>query len=313
MQKSDNEIFELLKLKIAERMRQSYPGKNPDMGEWKGQDIVDFQEELLSKVNTRISEKWFYSHIKTRSAALPRIDALNLLSKYAGYGNWDDFRFKQLPVGSLPKDSVKSANIYFILIPGLMLIILTIFYFSFKIISTRNYKLVFIDELSQQAITNNIIEVSLLREGGSPTDYLCKSDGTLSLSTDKSIVSMVVKSPNYQTDTITIVLDKVSRKEIIALKPDNFSRMLDYFSTVKVKDWQKQRNSLSESISDSAVIYEVFDDGERKMDTLNKWEFINKLTLLSGGHRDIQILEKKYNGEKISIILFKQTEAIRKK
>ncbi len=308
MQKSDIEIFELLKLRIVERMRLIYPGKNPDIGEWKGQDIVDFQEELLNKVNARISEKWFYSHFKNQSASLPRIDTLNLLSKFAGYGNWDDFRFKQLPVGSIPKDSAKNANIYFVMIPALMLLILTIFYFAFKIVTTRDYKFVFVDEHTQKTIINDIINVSVLKEGGSPTDYLCKSDGTLTLSTDKSIVSFVVKSPNYQTDTITIVLDKVNRKEIVALKPDKFSLMLDYFMTVNVKDWKKERNSLDVSISDEALICEVFDSPITRMDTIKKWEFIQRLARITGIHRDIRIIEKRSDGEKITYILFQEVD-----
>ncbi len=75
-------------------MQQSYPGINPVISEWKGQEIVDFQEELLQKVNARISEKWFYSHMKSEKSILPRIDILNLLSSYVGYANWNEFRFK---------------------------------------------------------------------------------------------------------------------------------------------------------------------------------------------------------------------------
>ena len=33
-------------------------------------------------VNGRISEKWFYTHIKSNSGKLPRIDMLNILSEY---------------------------------------------------------------------------------------------------------------------------------------------------------------------------------------------------------------------------------------
>ena len=64
MQNQDIQIFGLLKQKIAARMQQSFPGINPSISEWKGQEIVDFQEELLHKVNAHISEKWFYTHIK---------------------------------------------------------------------------------------------------------------------------------------------------------------------------------------------------------------------------------------------------------
>ena len=52
-------------------MQQSYPGINPVISEWKGQEITDFQEELLNKANAHISEKWFYNHIKKKMKHYP--------------------------------------------------------------------------------------------------------------------------------------------------------------------------------------------------------------------------------------------------
>jgi hypothetical protein len=86
--------FELLKQKIVVEMQRTYPGINPVISEWRSQEITDFQEELRHKVNAHISEKWFYNHFKKESLALPRIDMLNLLSRYTGYLNWDDFHYR---------------------------------------------------------------------------------------------------------------------------------------------------------------------------------------------------------------------------
>lgn len=91
MQHKENTEFDLLKRKIVETMQQSFPGISSSISEWKGQDIVNFQEELLLKVNAHISEKWFYTHMKADRGKLPRIDVLNLLSKYVGYADWNDF------------------------------------------------------------------------------------------------------------------------------------------------------------------------------------------------------------------------------
>lgn len=77
-------------------MMQSYPGIDSEISNWKGQEITDFQEDLLRKVNGQLSEKWFYTHMKGESESLPRIDVLNILSQYAGYSNWQDFRHKKL-------------------------------------------------------------------------------------------------------------------------------------------------------------------------------------------------------------------------
>jgi len=304
----DSQIFELLKQKIVERMLQSYPGINPSISDWKGQEIVDFQEELLQKVNAHISEKWFYSHIKTAKDTLPRIDILNLLSKFAGYANWDDFRFKNTS-REITVNPTKKANRYFIYIPLLVLLILGILFILFKMVSTRDYKFRFYDADTKEPVTNNIIEVNVLLEGESPVSYLCGPDGSFILKTEKVNVHFVVKSPLYQTDTIIRILDKFNRDEIVQIRPNNYVMMIQYFSTMNVKDWQKRRDQLNLVIADSAMIYQVFAKESIGVELFNKWEFINKLTLPSTGLKDIEILDTKYQGDKITLIRFRQKEA----
>jgi len=304
----DIQAFNLLKQKIAEQMRETYPGINPAISEWKGQEISDFQEELLQKVNAHISEKWFYSHVKSGKDTLPRIDILNLLSKYAGYANWDDFRFKNTNRENTA-DPLKKANRYFIYVPLLVLGILGIMFFLFKIASTKDYKFRFYDADTREPVANNIIEVNVLLEGESPVSYLCGPDGSFILKTDKINVQFVVKSPYYLIDTITRILDKFHREEIVQLRPNNYAMMIQYFSTMNVKDWQKRRDQLNLMIADSAMIFQVFDREAVGVDLYNKWEFINKLTLPSTGLKDIEILDTHYQGDKITLIRFKQKEA----
>ncbi len=308
MQNKDIHIFGLLKQKIVARMQQSFPGINPSISEWKGQDITNFQEELLQKVNAHISEKWFYTHIKSEKPTLPRIDILNLLSKYIGYSNWDDFKFKNsnLELINVP---TKNANRYFYYIPLLVVLILGIFFVLFKLFSTRDYVFRFYDADTKEPIINNIIEVTLLREGESPVNYLCRLDGSFSLKTDKTRVHFIVKTPYYQTDTIIRNLDKFNRNETIKLHPNNYALMIHYFSSMNVKDWQKRRNQLDQMISDSAMIYQVFDKGTTGLELYNKWEFINKMTLPAKSLKDIEILDTKYQGKKISLIRFRQKES----
>jgi hypothetical protein len=305
VQNTDIQIFGILKQKLAAQMQQSFPGINPSIAEWKGQDIIDFQEELLLKVNAHISEKWFYTHIKSENSTLPRIDILNLLSKYAGYSNWADFKFKHSgqDVISVP---VKKANRYFYYIPLLVVLIMSVFFVIFKVFSTRDYIFRFYDADTKEPIINTIIEISLIREGESPVNYLCRPDGTFILKTDMTRVHFVVKTPYYQTDTIIRTLDKFNRNETIRLHPNNYALMIHYFSSMNVKDWQKRRNQLDQMISDSAMIYQVFDKGTVGLELYNKWEFIDKLTLPLKSLKDIEILDTKYQGNKISIIRFRQ-------
>jgi len=304
----DIQTFELLKQKIVERMQQSYPGINPSISEWKGQEIVDFQEELLQKVNAHISEKWFYNHVKSAKVTLPRIDILNLLSKYVGYANWDDFKFQNIS-REIAIDPAKRANRYFIYVPLLVLIMLGIMFFLFKMVSTKDYKFRFYDADTKEPVKNNIIEVNVILEDESPVSYLCGPDGSFILKTDKVNVHFVVKSPLYQTDTIIRILDKFNRSEIVQLHPNNYAMMIQYFSTMNVKDWQKRRDQLNLMISDSAMIYQVFEKESVGVELFNKWEFINKLTLPSTGLKDIEILDTKYQGDKILLIRFRQKEA----
>jgi hypothetical protein len=309
LKSKDIQVFDQLKLKIAARMQESYPGINPSISEWKGQEIVDFQEELLSKVNAHISEKWFYTHIKTATEKLPRIDILNLLSKYAGYANWDDFRYKNTSRTIPVADHIKRANRYFIYIPVLVFIVLGIMFLLFKMVSTKDYKFRFYDSDTREPVTNNIIEVNVLKEGESPVSYLCGPDGSFILKTDKINVRFVVKSPYYQTDTILRILDKFHRDELVQLRPNNYAMMIQYFSTMNVKDWQKRRDQLNLMIADSAMIYQVFDKEAVGVELYNKMEFINKMTLPSTGLKDIEILDTRYQGDKITLIRFKQKEA----
>ena len=118
MSRNDKAYFEELKKKIVAMMQQSYPGINPSISEWRGQEITDFQEELLRKANAHISEKWFYNHMKSVSRTLPRIDVLNLLCKYAGYANWDDFVFKNQDLISAAQSENTSADAVTKLMPS---------------------------------------------------------------------------------------------------------------------------------------------------------------------------------------------------
>jgi hypothetical protein len=305
---TDPQTFEILKQKIVESMQQTYPGINPSITEWKGQEIVDFQEELLAKVNAHISEKWFYNHMKSENRSLPRIDMLNLLSRYVGYANWDDFKYEH---ADHAKVAVKSGNPnrYFIYIPVLVLVVMGILFLLFKLFSNREYTFRFYDADTAEPITNTFIDVSVLLEGESPVSHLCRPDGSFTLKTDKTHIRFIVKSPYYQTDTINRLLDKFNRDETVKLRPDNYALMIHYFSSMNVKDWQKRRNQLNRMIADSAMIFQVFGREAIGVELYSKWEFINKLTLPSTGLKNIEIVDTRYEGDKISLIRFRQKEA----
>jgi hypothetical protein len=300
--------FELLKKKIVTTMQQSYPGINPTISDWKGQEITDFQEELLSKVNAHISEKWFYNHIKAENKSMPRIDVLNLLCKYAGFVNWDDFVFKNSdPVN--PGNSIPKANRYFIIIPLIVLIIAAILFVLFKLLSTREYKLSFYDAYTREVISGSPIEIQLLSGKESPVNYLTDTSGCLMLKTDKRVLRIVISAPYYKSDTITRILKSFERDQSISLQPNDYALIIHYFSQMKVDDWQKRRKSLNEMIDENAMIYQVLYEGNGPgMELFNKSEFIDRLTLPAGSLKDLEILDTKYKNDKIMVLRFRINE-----
>lgn len=290
-------------------MQQSYPGINPAIAEWKGQEIVDFQEELLIKVNAHISEKWFYNHFKTEKANLPRIDILNLLSRYADYANWDDFRFKHSTTSQV-LGKVMVANRYFIYVPAATLLILGVLFILFRFLSSREYRFSFYDADTAEPITNCIINVNVLSDNESPVSYLCQNDGSFTLKTSQAGIRFIVESPYYHTDTIVRTLNKFNTNETVKLRPDYYALMIKYFSGSRVDDWQKRRDQLNLIISDSAMIYQVHKSSEPLgVELYNKWEFIDKLSLPSSGLRAIEIFDTRYDDDKICLIRFRQKEA----
>lgn len=85
--------FEQLKCEIQARYLENHIPSDENIANWKGIDIIYFQEDLRKQSKANISEKSFYTYFKASPALkLPRIDILNLLSIYAGYISWYDFK-----------------------------------------------------------------------------------------------------------------------------------------------------------------------------------------------------------------------------
>lgn len=307
MYRKENTDFDSLKKKIVATMQQSFPGISSSISEWKGQDIVNFQEELLQKVNAHISEKWFYMHMKSGRDTLPRIDVLNLLSKYAGYADWSDFVYKNS--GKLAKPDLKSGNRYFIIVPVLVIGVLGIFFLMNKLISNREYTFCFYDADTKEPITNTKMEVNILLDNESPVNYLCSTDGCFTFKTDQSFIRMVVNTPYYRDDTIRRTLKKFNPEEMIGLKANEYALMLKYFSELNVQDWQKRRAKMDEMFAEDAMIYQVMGDMRGTgMELYNKWEFIDKMTMPAKSLKNFEILNTKYIGDKIAVLRFRTSE-----
>lgn len=305
MVNSKDKYFELLKGKIVEIMQMKYPGIPDSIADWKGQNIIDFQAELVLSQKEHLSEKWFYTHMKSVNRKLPRIDILNFLSQYVGYQNWEDFKHYQ----SENKQNVKkerSKQLYYLL-PLLIVLMLTTIYLVYQSFYIQEYNFCFYDSVSKESITNGIIEVTLLEKKESPRNFFCDDNGCFILKTNKKNIRFIVESPYFKKDTITRRLNGFNHTETIKLEADDYALMIHYFSSSKVQDWLKRKEDLNQMISDEAKIYQVF-EGTIGMEMYNKWEFINKLTLPTNSLSNIEILDTKYENEQITHLSFRQNE-----
>ena len=97
--------FEQLKNEVQTQYLDNHTPSFDDISRWKGIDIIYFQEDLRKIAKGNISEKSFYTYFKNSPVTkLPRIDMLNILSIYAGYISWYDFKKNHLFADEILKD-----------------------------------------------------------------------------------------------------------------------------------------------------------------------------------------------------------------
>jgi len=299
----DKQYFDLLKTKIVEVMQQTYAGIGRNMEDWKGQEIIDFQDDLQLKVNAYFSEKWFYNHFKNDTHKLPRIDLLNILSQYTGYTDWSAFKHKN-------KDKImlivvrKGSNNIFYLLPGIGLIIFIIAFFLIKMGSMATYTFCFIDRDTKEPIKSTTMEVTVIYDNESPLHLECTPDGCFKYKTGDRKIKFIVKVPYYYTDTVTRILNKADRNEEITLRINDYALMIYYFSQSKVADWKYRREKLDRIIADSAYICQVFPRGMMGMELYNKKEFIDLLTIPASSLQNLEIIEMLHTDERITTIRF---------
>lgn len=251
------------------------------------EDIINFQEDLFDKVKTKVSEKWFYTYFKNSHEKLPRIDMLNLLSQYAGYQNWSEFKSK--------KDLSKKKKMIWI-IPLLLIIVLGFIFIP----GENNFHFCFVDEDKNEAILTPL-NIEVLVEGESSIYMQTDTKGCFNYPSAKDEVTLVVTSNHYKTDTI--VRHIKNQRGVIKLKIDDYALMLDYYSKGKIKDLELRKKQLDKLIEDNAVIYQMYSNNVG-VEVYTKREFINLLTIPTGNLKNILFLSKEFKGDKIVKLKF---------
>lgn len=323
---SDIELFELLKKDITKHFFESNSASSYDISDWKGQDIVTFQEDLFAKTKSTVSEKWFYTYFKSDFKKLPRIDMLNILAQYAGHSSWAAFARSQessteeginnvetlvhapenAPVEEKKETKsvpVKKQKNYWItsLVSLVVLGLLgALVYYSF--FYQRTYEFCFIDA-DRNTYIKDPIEITVLRKGFTPLQ-LVTNNGCIEFTSMEDTLQMYVSSPYHKLDTFKINLHQYQNKENIRLEPDDYKVMLRHYS--KSSQSVKERiKMLNEMIADDALIYQVYDNEYFGVEVLSKKQYINLVSLPTSSLKNFTLIEAERKNGKIIKLKFK--------
>lgn len=305
----ETDYLSLLKEELAVKYKETYPECNLKVTEWRQQEIIKFQSLMQERVKGRISEKWFYTHLKPeKNSKMPRIDTLNLLAEFLGYEQWDDFKkkngqFKRSRAGENTGFIYKNRIVLTFLI--FITVAVSIAYSTGIFDKNVIYKFCLTDADSNELIESSVINVSLLHADQSPEILNITDEPCFEIETKEEKICFIVKAMYYKTDTITRYLNKKITNEIIQLKQDDYALMIRVFSNSGISDWKKQRDRLNKMLADDVEIYQI-DTNERGIEIYNKNDFIDKMTMPLNSLKNIEIIEVIYKNDKISMMRFIQ-------
>lgn len=291
-------LFKKLKQDLVKKIKEQHPEVGDDISEWKGREIQLFQDDLEKNVKGRISEKWFYTHLKAETLKLPRIDILDLLAKYVGYEDWSGYRNSNKIRSA---GSIRAGGMAFLIV-----VILAGTYFITGIFNSRKYTIVVMDAYTNQPIDSDKLLITQLFVDESPQNIVSDDEGSFSFAVKEDEIRFVVKARYYHPDTIVRKLQYLNGHEVVRLFPNDYALMLNYLSNAVTDDWKARRVELSEIIADNAKIFQVTETGQMVLEMYTKHSFINKLTIPSKSLRNIEILDIKFEGEQISHLRFTQ-------
>ena len=121
---------------------------------------------------------------------------------------------------------------------------------------------------------------------------------------------MEISAPLYEKIEISRNLENASEIENISLKPDDYALMLHYYSTkdtdnTSLEYIKMRQQKLNNLISDSALIYQVFDNEIYGVETLTKQKYIGLVTTPTKSLQNLKVIATKIKNGKIVSIKFK--------
>lgn len=290
MNKKELQIFLTLKKDISDKMNRDFSMSSVNITDWKGEDIVIFQEALLDQVKGQISSKWFYTHMKSTGNSLPRIDVLNMLSQFVGYDNWSDFSSKNTEPEKI-KIRFKKSKLIYILFPIILLAFIPF------LTQEDEYYIISIIDFDTNLPPENTVEFELLKQQESSQKIKTDSLGQIVLPVNDALNTLIIKSPYYKEDTLQRWISNEGG-EIFKVKTDDYALMVHYFSKSKVKDWKRRRRMLAQIFHEDAEIVEVY-KGTYGIEKYTKTEFINKLTMPLTSLKTLEVIDTQRKNGKI--------------
>ena len=296
------QFFQQLKKEVLEHFQTLHPSWDGDLASFRNKEIATLQALIQEKVGERISEKWFYTHLKGSSAGkLPREDMLDVLARFVGAGNWQAY--------IKGKQHTRQRSRTWLIVTGLLLTAGVAAGMTFWPDNNYEYRLCFIDSDTQKAIEDQELICYLLSPEESPQLLEVDDSACIDLQTKNKAVSLVIQAPYYRTDTIHRILKTKKTEEQYALQTDDYALMIHYFAANRVTDWQRRRTQLQEMFATNARIIQVAQDQKTGMEIYNRTEFINKLTMPIPSLQQLRVLSTEYNDQgKIEGLRFLQTQ-----
>jgi len=298
---NDLEYFQQLKSALLKQYKAEHPHFEGMLSDFKGREIINFQQMLMEKVQGRISEKWFYTHLKVnRNEKLPRQDMLDLLSRFTGFQHWDDFKKEHQPnrpetTETTIEQPFQKQNKKWYFLTGLALLGLA--FFIIKMIpANQQYQMefCFVNDFSQEKIKANDLKIYWLKAEETPQELNLNKNGCLNITTKTASIALSIEGPYFQNQKINRKTS-INHKETIRVQPDEYSTLVSYFVNADVAAWKEKRAQLEAIFAHNAMIIQLAPDGKTGIELYNKEEFVDKLTMPLKTIQNITIVAQKRN------------------
>lgn len=307
MEGQDLTAWYLLKDQLGKVYHQAFPDSPSDIRSLSGPEFRRFQQHLIDTVQGRVSEKWFYTHIKPETnSRLPRIDVLNLLSRYAGADSWMAFKSEvpipeadYLPASADPSMLRKLPLTRIGMIAGAAILIgMGVLLATPK----PSKQICLVDGVFGTSIRDSALQVLQLIEGESPRLISDQKDGCVSVSKSGDFVKLVARVPYYRQDTLIRSWKEIQDGESFVLQPDDVANMVRYFSASGTSDRMKRSSQLTQMIAPDARMIRMHTDELTGVEMYTREEFVRYLLVF--GQQDLRVLETSYKDGLVSQLRF---------